>query len=172
MFGSCCCYTNTLFRSPLKLMKEVGGNLGKWWVCLWTLGWGQFLGWILILKFLELYTLNVHSFLNVSHTSIKWPKKRESDSWSAAHRQPQAATPLESMGVHARPHSLSISDDWAWWSTRVVPFLPNGTLLMGNPCSGAPQKPGRNFTELHHSLDSFPLSLHRCRSHHNLNSFF
>ena len=48
------------------------GDFGMWLTCLWPWWWWWFHWYVRIPKLIRLGTLNIHSFLHVSHTLIKW----------------------------------------------------------------------------------------------------
>lgn len=59
-------------QSPSSSSLRVGGDAGRWWMCLWSWWWWQFHKWTLILKPTDPYTLHRCSFLHLDHTSLTW----------------------------------------------------------------------------------------------------
>lgn len=58
---------------------RTGGNVWRWWMCLWHRLCWWFHTYMLISRLIKLYTLHMYSFLYVSPTSIKWFKKKKKE---------------------------------------------------------------------------------------------
>lgn len=79
---------------------RTGGNVWRWWMCLWHRLCWWFHTYMLISRLIKLYTLHMYSFLYVSPTSIKWFKKKKKRKGTRAEG---------SEAVHCSPQGLSRS---------------------------------------------------------------